>query len=275
MGLTPDEVSIRINNRELVNAELSQLGIAEDLHKKTLGLIDRHDKLRHTDWEAYGFEIGLTQDQLEGLVKLINDQTLWQKSVELQKLFATLEVLGVQDYTCYDPQVIRGLDYYTGTVFEATDSKKEFRAILGGGRYDNLVADVGGSPLPGIGFAMGDMVIGLVLQKYGHIPEFPASPAPVLVTVFDEDSHAESLSLASELRLAGLKVSSYPDPVKLQRQLKYADRIAVPVVVILGPDEIASQKVTIKDLLTRTQQTVSRGQVVQAIKEMLASTNPS
>ncbi len=275
LGLTPAEVTIRVNNRKLVSTELARLGISPDLSKKTLGLIDRRDKLRRPEWEAYGLEAGLTQEQVASVAALLEDDTLWQKSDELKKVFAALEVLGVRDYARYDPQVIRGLDYYTGTVFEATDCKKEFRAILGGGRYDNLVADVGGDPLPGIGFAMGDMVIALVLQKYGHIPDFSLSPAPVLVTVFDEELQSASLALAAELRQAGLRVSCYPDPVKLPRQLKYADRVTVPVVVILGPDEFANQKVTIKDLLTRTQQTVSRGQAVQAIQEMLASPNPS
>ncbi len=86
----------------------------------------------------------------------------------------------------YDPNIIRGLEYYTGTVFEARDRDGEFRAILGGGRYDNLVADVGGLPVGGMGFAMGDVVIRLVLQKYGCLPVLKTFPAQVMVTIFDE-----------------------------------------------------------------------------------------
>ena len=275
VGLTPEEVAIRVNNRRLINSELANLGIREELRKKTLSLIDRKDKLRLDEWDANGQEIGLTVEQLAGVKALLEDDHLWKKSDELQRIFAALEVLGVRDYVCFDPQIIRGLDYYTGNVFEAWDRKKEFRAILGGGRYDNLVADVGGDPLPGVGFAMGDMVIGLILKKFGHIPAFPSTPAQVLVTVFDEQLQAASLVLAHELRIANINVSLYPDTVKLPRQLKYADRIAVPVVVILGPDEVASQKITIKDLFTHTQQTVARSQAVQAIKEMLASVKSS
>jgi len=275
VGLTPEEVVIRVNNRKLMNQELGGLGIPEELRKKVLELIDRRDKMRPEEWEANGLEIGLQPVQIEGLMSLLEDASLWEKSSELRRLFKALDALGGREYVRYDPQIIRGLDYYTGTVFEAWDQKKEFRAILGGGRYDNLVADVGGDPLPGIGFAMGDMVVTLVLKKYGRIPKFQNSPAPVLVTVFDEEHETSSLKFAASLRNEGLKVSCYPDPVKLPKQLKFADRIAVPVVVIIGPDEEANQRVTIKNLVTRTQKTVARGLATEVIKEMLASLGPS
>ncbi len=93
------------------------------------------------------------------------------ESASLQRFFTIIQALGVAEYVRYDPRIIRGLDYYTGTVFEAWDQDGEFRAILGGGRYDNLVSDVGGEPLPATGFAMGDLVASLVLKKFGCIPE--------------------------------------------------------------------------------------------------------
>ena len=89
------------------------------------------------------------------------------------RLFAALEALGVKEYVKFDPNIMRGLLYYTGTVFEAFETSGSFkRAILGGGRYDNLLADVGGNPLSGVGFAMGDVVIGIVLKENGLLPDF-------------------------------------------------------------------------------------------------------
>jgi histidyl-tRNA synthetase len=161
----------------------------------------------------------------------------------------------------YDPTVIRGLDYYTGTIFEAHDRKSEYRTILGGGRYDNLVGDVGGDRLPGIGFAMGDNVIGLLVKAYNKVPAFRPSPADVLVTTFDQASTAEALRLAADLRAAGLKVEWYPEPSKLDRQLKYADANGIRFAAIVGPDELAQGIVTLKDLSTREQTTISRGEV--------------
>src|SRR5205814_6102953 len=104
-------------------------------------------------------EIGLEPVQFEKLVEMLENVEIWKKSEELRRLFAAVEVLGASSYVRFAPHIVRGLDYYTGTVFEAWDQDGEFRAILGGGRYDDLVADVGGKPVKGIGFAMGDMVI--------------------------------------------------------------------------------------------------------------------
>src|SRR5258708_16208260 len=112
---------------------------------------------------------------------------------------------------------------YSGTVVEAFDYSGSLkRAILGGGRYDNLLADVGGQPLPGVGFAMGDMVIGIILQEAGLLPEFQSTPAQVLVTVFDEKLAIQSFALAAELRNAGLNVMFFPDPFKLPNQFNFA-----------------------------------------------------
>jgi histidyl-tRNA synthetase len=178
---------------------------------------------------------------------------------------AAAEALGIADFLEYDPTVIRGLDYYTGTVIEARDRGGEFRAILGGGRYDNLVGEVGGDRLPGMGFAMGDVVIGLVAQQYGKVPPLGASPSQVLVTMFDKGGQAEALRLAAELRAAGVRAEWYPEAAKLDRQLKYADTTGIRYAVILGPDELAQGVVTVKDLTTRSQTSVPRADVAKLI----------
>jgi histidyl-tRNA synthetase len=142
--------------------------------------------------------------------------------------------------------------------------------VSGGGRYDNLLADVGGDPLPGVGFAMGDMVITVVLEELGLFPENRgSSPAKILVTVFDEESQMASYQLSAELRQAGLKVYSYPTPDKLGKQFRHADRIGADIAIILGPDEIANQQVAIKDLKTREQITVKRAEAAAVIRGIL------
>jgi histidyl-tRNA synthetase len=186
----------------------------------------------------------------------------------LNRIFATLENLGVRQYASYNAQIIRGLDYYTAVVFEAYDLDGG-RAILGGGHYDNLVAAVGGEQLPAVGFAMGDMMITIVLKKYGLLPERVTLADAVLVTVFDEDRLAASYSMAAELRKAGLKVICYPEVVKLPKQLKYADRVGIRAVVIIGPDEQANRQVVVKDLAARTQETVNRVEAAGILKQMV------
>jgi histidyl-tRNA synthetase len=269
--LTAKEISIRVNNRALMDAELIATGIPAELKLGVFKLIDRRDKLSAEDWEAYAAkEAGLTPEQLEALKGLLANLEFWRKSPEMVRFFKAVQALGVSDYVVFDPQVIRGLDYYTGTVFEARDQDGEFRAIFGGGRYDKLVDDVGGDPVSAVGFAMGDMVITLVLEKYGHLPKLDVCPAQVLVTVFDEERLAVSLEVSTAIRQAGLNVIAYPELARLQKQLKFADKMGIKVVVIIGPDEAAQQQVTVKNLTDRTQQTVSQHQAAAVVKQILA-----
>ncbi|HZW03077.1 MAG TPA: HisS family protein, partial [Anaerolineaceae bacterium] len=270
VGLSTDQVEILVNNRRLMDDQLSRLGIAPENRPAVFRLIDRQDKMRADEWAGYATEIGLSREQFEGVCRLLEDENLWQQSEELRRLFAALDQLGVRDYVTFEPKVIRGLDYYTGTVFEARDRGREGRAVLGGGHYDNLVADVGGEPLSGVGFAMGDVMITLVLEKYGLLPAIPQTPAPVLVTVFDADRLHTSMALASDLRAAGLNVICFTEAVKLNKQLKFADRMGMPIVIIIGPDEVAAGQVTVKDLVAHQQQTVRRQDAAKTIEQMLA-----
>ena len=271
-GLSPTQVQILVNNRQLINAEFEVMEIPQSQRAEVLRLIDRRDKMRPDEWNSYAQEIGLSKVQFNALSSLLANDELWRKSQDMVRLFNALDALGVMPYVRYAPQIVRGLDYYTGTVFEAWDVEGEFRAMFGGGRYDNLVAAVGGDPLPATGFALGDVVISLVLKKYGLIPSgLDASPAPVLVTVFDESMLAASISLAAELRQAGINVNCYPEASKLAKQFKFADRIGVKVVLVLGPDELNARQVTIKDLGAGTQTTTNREKVVEAISSILDS----
>jgi histidyl-tRNA synthetase len=270
MGLAPDQVQILVNNRRLIGDELERIGIARTQQREVLRLIDRQEKMSEDAWTAYAQEMGLRQSHIDGLAHIIQDDELWRRSEELCRVFAAVEAFGVADYVRFAPHIVRGLDYYTGTVFEAWDQDGEFRAILGGGRYDNLVADVGGTPVGGVGFAMGDVVAGLVLAKFGCVPPASAtSRAPVLVTVFDEQHMRSSLQLATELREHGLRVACYPQADKLSKQFRYADRIGSPVVIVAGPDELEQGKVTLKSLRTHSQETVSRADAPTAIQRIL------
>jgi len=207
--------------------------------------------------------------QVDGLLKLLNNQNLWQDSEELVKFFDLIKSFGVEDYVSYNPKVIRGLDYYTGTVFEAFELGGESRAILGGGRYDNLVADVGGRRMPGVGFAMGDVVMELVFRDAGVVPERLGNNPQVIVTMFDETTLTESLAAAAELRQAGYRVAIYPEEDKLGKQFKYADKLDISVAVILGPDEIDKGKIAVKNLRTREQITVPREFLLKQIEKFM------
>lgn len=270
-GLSAEQVNILVNNRRLMEMELAALDIPASLIKDVFRLIDRRDKLAPQAWDEYAAEIGLTPSQLEGLKAILANDQLWRKMPGMDRFFAYLEALGLGAYVRYAPRIVRGLDYYTGTVFEAWDTAGEFRAILGGGRYDNLVADVGGEPLPAIGFAMGDLVISLVLKKFGCLPsELGASPAKVLVTIFDEDSVVASFKLAAVLRQEGINVAVYPEAARLAKQIKYGDRMGMRFAVVLGPDEQAQGAAALKDLRSGEQRILPQADLASALRELLA-----
>jgi histidyl-tRNA synthetase len=270
--LSPNQSRIYVNDRRFMDSEFDNLEISAGIKREVSGLVDRRSKMDSNSWETSAMEIGLTSRQLDGLISLLNDKERWQKSGELVRFFDTLESLGIKEYVQFDPNIVRGLLYYTGTVFEAFDIGGDVRrAILGGGRYDNLLRDVGGEPLPCVGFAMGDVVINIILNELGLIPSLPAVPAEVLVTVFSQDLLLASYSLASDLRQDGLNVICFPEPAKLPRQFKFADRMGMNVVLVLGPDEAAAGKVTLKNLKTGTQEAIARSKINKSVRLILES----
>lgn len=271
VGLDPQRTAIFVNDRRLMDSELDALDIPVDKRLDVSNLVDRRSKMAPNAWDENALELGLTSKQLDGLKAILGNYDLWKKSEELVRLFAALEVLGVKEYVKFDPNIVRGLLYYTGTVFEAYDRSGALkRAILGGGRYDNLLADVGGQPLSGVGFAMGDVVVGIILQESGLLPEFDSTPARVMVTVFDEKLWLQSYTLAAELRKAGLNVLVYPEPAKLPKQFKFADKMKMRVVLTIGPDEAAQNKVAVKNLSNGEQILVPRDALAESLQKILA-----
>ena len=268
-GITPEQVKIIINHRELIDGELVKLGIDAELKKKVFRLIDRQDKMSAERWKETALEIGLSQAQLDGIISMLTRKDLWKQYDGLCRVFEVLEKMGLRDYVDYDPKIIRGLDYYTGIVFEAWDVGGDGRAVLGGGHYANLIGDVGGNPLGGVGFAMGDMMITLLLEKYGKIPPQATFNKTVLVTVFDENLMMSSVSFANELRSNGIKTICYPESAKLQKQFKYADRLGIQIAATIGPDEDAAGKVAIKNLKDGTQEVLLKAEAIRKIKEQL------
>jgi histidyl-tRNA synthetase len=270
VGLSAQQIVIKVNDRKLMEEQIARLGITLDRIEGVYRLIDKLDKLPAEKWRAYGIEdIGLSVDQIDRLSALLNNRELWKESTDLMAFFNAIDDLGVSDYVEYDPSIIRGLAYYTGMVFEARDRSGEFRAILGGGRYDNLVADVGGDPLGGNGFAMGDVVMGLVLEKFGLKPRLRPTPADVLVTIFDAALARTSAKVAAQLRSGGVKTELYPDAAKLDKQMKYANVQAIPIAVIIGPDEAAQGQATVRDLRSGQQQVVLQAQLVEVVQRLL------
>jgi histidyl-tRNA synthetase len=266
LGLAADEVAIRINSRRLMERKLAEIGVTEtEQRMEVFRLIDRRDRMPADKWAEWARDAGLSDSQMGELQTLFANPDLWQESDELCQVYATAEAFGVRDYLVYDASIVRGLDYYTGPVFEARDREGFFRAIFGGGRYDNLVADVGGERITGVGFAMGDVIIELLLERAGKRPGLPTSPSKVLVTLFDAELYPQTLALAARLRRAGVNVEQSLEAERLGKQIRYADRKDISYIAILGPDELAKDQVILKNLVTGEQQGYS---IEEAIRQL-------
>jgi histidyl-tRNA synthetase len=267
--LKPEEVQILVNDRRLMDLETLELGIKENIRENVYQLIDRKDKMTSNQWEENAKEIGLDKKQIAGLKVIITDQELWKKSEELTQVFNALEAYGVMEYVKFAPQILRGLVYYTGTVFEAWDTSGDFRALFGGGRYDNLVGDVGGQPVGGVGYAVGDLVITLLLKSLNRLPQFSTTPAEIFITSFDKTHLFPSIELARELREAGFRITNHLKPEKLGKQFKFANKIGAKLALVLGPEEIKNNQISIKNLESGEQETISRNELVKRIRELL------
>lgn len=276
VGLLPSQVLILVNDRRLMDSSFEDLGVDKGLRPAMSAWLDRRARTEPDTWRSDGLKIGLSGAQIGTLESLLQDADLWKRSDELKRFFSAIGVLGIENYVRFDPSIVRGLQYYTGTVFEAWEVGGDIRrSILGGGRYDNLLRDVGGDSLPAVGFAMGDVVMTLLLEKYGLLPaDLPVFPASMLVTLFDRERLPASLELSADLRRAGLATVLYTEPDKLARQFKYADKTGVRLVLVLGPDEIAAGQVTVKDLQTGAQMAVARPALVDYCKRLLERSTP-
>jgi len=267
LGLTPAEVKIKVNDRQLLQGELLNIGVSENLVVSVFRVADKKDKVTESDFIQMLLETGLTDKQANLVKQILGNNDLYKKSEWLLKILDLLKIYGVSDFVEFDPGIVRGLEYYTRTVFEGWDVNGEFRAIWGGGRYDNLVADVGSKEkIPGVGFAMGDMVIAEVLKQYKKYPLLSPNKTKVLVTIFSPELYKNSLEVSTLLCRNNINTETYLNPqVKIDKQLKYADKKGIPFVLVLGPDELKADSVTIKDMTSGVQSIIKKKDLITSL----------
>ncbi|MBL7036311.1 histidine--tRNA ligase [Candidatus Microgenomates bacterium] len=268
LGLTPKEVVIKVNDRELILNSLSEIGVAEDKTKAILKIIDKKYKVGKEIFEKLLLDQDLSNKQTKDIIAMTNNTKLYEKSDWLMGIKNRLKLFGVSEYIEFDPSIVRGLDYYTKTVFEGWVKEVSFRSIWGGGRYDNLTSDVGGKQkIAGVGFAMGDMVIEEVLRFFKKYPVLKTVQSDVLVSVFSPQQLESSIKIARELRDNGINTELFPDEnTRLDKQLKYADKKQIPYVVIIGPEEVKNKLVTLKNMKTKEQKKVTIEEVCNLLK---------
>jgi len=274
------DFQIRLNHRKVLTGMLEVSGIPEERHSDALVAIDKLDKIgkdgvvrelegRGIDPHGVGPVLDFaesdadTETTLNVLENLVSNSASGAEGArDLRDLVSLLD--GSVNVTV-DPTLARGLSYYTGAIFEVRVPDLA-GSLGGGGRYDGLIGMFGKEEIPACGFSLGLERILVVMEERGMFPaDLPAAPADVMITVWSDQTAQESLRLAAELRGAGLKVLVYPQSDKLGKQFKYADQTGIAKVCILGDSELAEGTVSVKDMKTGDQQTVSRAEVVKAL----------
>ena len=257
LGFTPDDIVIKINDRSLIETKFALLDIHKDKWLELTTIIDRKEKLSPEAWQESLAKLDLSDQQIAELETVLRDTDFSFESENLTRIFSTLEDLGYRDYVEFDPSIVRGLLYYSSTVFEAKDRHGEFRSLLGGGRYASLVAEYGGQDLSGVGFATSDIIIQEFLAHHNKLPDIKAKVADVLVVVVEEGAVRDALKVSTQLRLAQINTEFYPDPtVKLDKQFSFANKKGIPFVVIFGKDEMEKEIVTVKKMATGAQKQI-------------------
>jgi histidyl-tRNA synthetase len=252
-------IVIEINDRETLMSFLSPFATPEVSVMSLTQSIDKLDKQTPTEVAAELVTKGLTATAAE---QLLGELQKVKPSAQLQKIVDKAQTLGVPASALrFNPNLARGLDYYTGLIFESRVPEYPSGSLGGGGRYDNLINQLSGYQMPAVGFAVGFDRTVEVADSLGLLPA-ESLGSQVLVTIFDEQFTNASLSLAKTLRTAGIKTEVYPAVDKLGKQFKLADQKKIPYVAILGENEVNKNVVMLKNMQTGEQTEVAMDTIV-------------
>lgn len=260
LGAKNEDFQIRINSRKMLNAAGAAAGLTEEQTSAYLALLDRKEKM-----EAAAFEAERDQFRKEGrdpleVIEAHDDAATEAAYQELQQLIAAFGERGMTNVV-FSPATVRGFLYYTGIVFEVFDTDPvNPRALLGGGRYDGLVAMFGGDALPAVGFAIGDTVLADFLETHGYLPEITSSTTVYLGTPSESDI-AAAQALAEELRAQGVATLVNTSSKALGDQVKEAVRRSIPYFIAVGAEEASSGSFRVKELAKSSEETVTRSEL--------------
>ena len=264
LGFGPKDVRVRVSDRRVLAEALTQgMGVLESELPGVLTAFDRYDRLKDAAEEAIGRVISddARAHRVRQFAAALGDsKDLLEATAArpLKECLAHLEAMGLADFVDVDFRIVRGLAYYTGIVFELFDAGKSLRAICGGGRYDNLLQQLGGVDLPMVGFGMGDVVLGELLSDRDGPPVTDASADIFVVTVTPEDQFA-ALELTHALRDRGLRVEYALRTMAVGKQLELAAQRGAHHAVVIGPDERAKGEAVVRDLKARQEARVALG----------------
>ena len=261
LGFTKEDFIIRLSDRQAWLDFINSINLSESLHSNFLQIIDKLDRQSQNKTEE---ELAKLNISLESVTNFINST---KSNSHFSSIIDNLNARGLSEYVKIDLNVVRGLAYYTGTVFEVFDTKKNMRAVAGGGRYDNLTEIFGLNDTSGIGISFGLDRIYLTLHELKLFPKFKGKMIKVLFTNFGTDYNEDIMKFTNALRNADIIADFYPDPIPLKKQLKYANQKEIPFVILYGEEERKSKFLRLKNMNSGDQQELSIDQIISKLKK--------
>lgn len=283
-GLTKDDFYVRLSDRNLWFFYLEALGFDDVQTRGILSAVDRFEKMGDDAFKGYTETHGALdadkKDKILGFLKIKSlaelevalapfpSEKIAARLVDWRKVLGGVGAMGLADFIAVDLGVVRGLAYYTGFVFEAFDRKGDLRALAGGGRYNDLVKKLGGPDLPAVGFAIGDVTTGLLLEQRGLAPTYVNAP-DVYVVIGGAAERLVAFADIQAVRAAGLRVEYPFKDLAFGKQFKAASESGAKLALIYGGDELAKGVVKIRNLTDRSEREVPRGEVLAVVRELL------
>ncbi|MBN1127348.1 MAG: ATP phosphoribosyltransferase regulatory subunit, partial [Chitinispirillaceae bacterium] len=276
LGLTAADFKVRISSRTLVDELFAAAGLEAGQRSAVFAHLDKKSKLPPSVFEerlAAAVPDSAMRDRIErvlaarSLDELVNGGNIPPSLEPLRQLFALLSAYGLDDYAVFDIGVVRGLAYYTGIVFELFDAAGSMRAIAGGGRYDRLVEQYGGPVTPAVGFAAGDVVLADLLREKGIVPPRPGRCDCFIIT-FSDDQPGEVITLARELRRAGISCEFALKRANPGKQMKLANAARAMVALFIGGEESNVGMIKVKNMGTGDECLVPRTAIASRMREL-------
>ncbi|MGZ3679307.1 MAG: histidine--tRNA ligase [Ktedonobacterales bacterium] len=278
----------RVNHRGLLSALMEASAVAPEQRVAALTAIDKLDKIGMDGVRGELVKAGLQESSVDRLMEAIGISGAPQAVVEalrplvgelpegrtalreLGEVFDYLSAMGVSaEHISFDVSLVRGLGYYTGTIFETVLTNSKLGSLGGGGRYDKLIGQFLGRDLPCVGVSFGVDRIFDALAEQNLLADEAVTTTQALVTLFAPETIPASLALANDLRRAGIRTEVYAEPKDLKAQLTFANKKGIPLAIIVGPDELARGEVVVRDLRSATQRAVSREEVAEEARAKL------
>ncbi len=255
-GAKDEDFVIKVGSRSALEKSFAEANVSEENKKALFTLLDRRNKMSEAEFEEGLSKLGVPSD-------ILSANAVPQDIAEMIENFAAVGVKNI----VYAPEVVRGFAYYTGMVFEVFDTHAENnRSLMGGGRFDNLTELFDDEPLPGVGFAIGDVTMRDFLEVHGLLPTY-VPPTQVYIAITDPSLATKAQMLGGELRQNGVSVAIDFGDKKLGDQIKTANKHKIPYLVVVGEDELTSGEFTVRDLASGTEEKYPRATLASFFKK--------